>query len=510
MVFIGYVLYLSLVVTLGWVPAAAGAAGIAGLCLCNFAAAQAHVMASARSPVPIRHPPPSTPGPDEQPAWRQYFFGQALADLRYVVDEVIGGCERQLRRFGAQITDFGFGSGSSVWTWPLGVLGWAGLIAGAVAGAVAVAVLVAVHGTVVLIVQGVALALIYLLRFADSALLQVKHVRITCPSCHHRVPYPAYACPGAPACRRRHRDVRPGRYGVFRRTCACGARLPTLLLLGSDRLEAYCPWCEKPLVERAGTAAEIILPVFGATNAGKTRLMLTTVLALSQLDDAAALSMRFADKDTERRFDVIRPRLARGDATPPTSPGELPKAYSLHVTPAKGAERFVHLFDAAGERFASADGMRELRYLERAQSFLFVIDPLAIDSLWRSLAEHERRRLDHLHRVAQPPELVFHQTSDHLERIGVPTKRARLGVAISKADLVERLAALDGIAGDSRRIESWLDERAGLGNMVRAMHHRFGEVRFFLTAAVLDGGAVDHSVLSLMGWLFEGERLPLP
>ena len=40
-----------------------------------------------------------------------------------------------------------------------------------------------------------------------------QDIRMVCPHCYERVPYPAYACPG-PACARRHQDIRPGRFGT--------------------------------------------------------------------------------------------------------------------------------------------------------------------------------------------------------------------------------------------------------------------------------------------------------
>lgn len=118
----------------------------------------------------------------------------------------------------------------------------------------------------------------------------------------------------------------------------------------------------------------------------------------------------------------------------------LPKGYSLRVAPPQGAERVVHVFDAAGEVFASRERTQELRYLRIARTFLFVVDPLSVESFWRSLAEHERRGLDAARRPTQPPDFVFHQTANHLERIGVKTDRARLAVAISKTDLVGTLS----------------------------------------------------------------------
>ncbi len=90
------------------------------------------------------------------------------------------------------------------------------------------------------------------------------------------------------------------------------------------------------------------------------------------------------------------------------------------------------------------------------------------------------------------------------------TDRARLAVAISKTDLVGTLSTLQCVQGSSRSVERWLDRELGMGNMVRWMRLRFGEVRFFLTAAVLNDGAVDASVTTLLRWVAEGEQLRLP
>src|SRR5437764_8775248 len=117
------------------------------------------------------------------------------------------------------------------------------------------------------------------LRGADSALLRVKNIRMVCPACSERVPYPGYVCPGA-GCARRHRDVRPGRFGIMRRRCRCGTRMSTLLLFGSSRMAAFCPYCGHPLEHRPGEAPETVLPFFGATGAGKTLLLFRIITLL--------------------------------------------------------------------------------------------------------------------------------------------------------------------------------------------------------------------------------------
>src|SRR5262249_50308438 len=136
-----------------------------------------------------------------------------------------------------------FKSGDMLWvTWPFGVVGVVGVVVGAVGGALALVAVFAVHAALVGAAHVISWCGIALLRLVDTALLWRRGIRITCGSCHQRVPYPAYECPG-PNCSRHHTDVRPGRYGVFRRVCACGTAMPTLLVLGSHRLRAFCVHC---------------------------------------------------------------------------------------------------------------------------------------------------------------------------------------------------------------------------------------------------------------------------
>jgi hypothetical protein len=467
----------------------------------------AQVMVADPSPMaaPIAHPPSTSPERGKEPAWRQYFFGQALEDLRHVLRRAYARCREITLETGTWITRNLFGDRAPLVTGPIGLVACVGLVIGIAGGAAVVLGVATVHVAVVLVLQVIAFALIYLLRAIDTVLLRIKGIRITCPACYHHVVYPSYDCPGE-RCRLRHRDVRPGPYGVLRRTCHCGTRMPTLLLLGSYRLEAFCPNCRAALAERTGTAAELILPVFGATAAGKTRLMLTMVTALTELSARGGATVTFADADTRRRYQAAKPSIVGAGITRPTTIA-LPRAYSLYLRPERGPQRLVHVFDAAGERYSRSEQVQELRFLRLARSFLFVIDPLSIDAFWSSLSWREQSRLEPFRAVSQSPEFVFQQASENIEAMGVATRKGRLAVAVSKADLLTDLLSSAGVGNDSATIEAWLADRLLLRNLVQHMRYTFGEVGFFLTAAVLDHReAADPSVAELWEWIVGSER----
>jgi hypothetical protein len=435
-----------------------------------------------------------------QPAYRQYFFGQATADLAAVSIITRRRCTSRNQKIATWITRSFFTAGTMGRA--IGAAAMVAFVVAVVVGASVAALALAFYALLVGVGVALARGAVGGLRALDAVLLGLRGIRITCGSCHHRVAYPVYACPQA-GCSLRHDDVRPGEFGILRRTCSCGARMPTLLVLGSHRLQAFCPYCDHALVDSTGTAPEIITPLLGATGAGKTRLMLALVLALEQL-----ATVEFASPDTRVRLGELRPALREGLSTRAT-PRDLPRAYSLYVTAEQGARRLVHLFDVAGERLNRPEDVHELRYLGHARSFLFVLDPLSLDAFWEQLSEAEQQQLASV-RSLRPPQEIFGHTAERIQALGVDTRHARLGVVVSKNDLLRDLRPLAGVGGDSRAIENWLVGSMGLGNLVRAMRHDFGEVYFTYTAAVVNGrGAVDPSVASLSRWLAGGEGLQL-
>ena len=97
-------------------------------------------------------------------------------------------------------------------TWPLGVGGAIGMAAGTVVGAAVTAGCALVH----LLAVGVSAALgagrrSGAARAPIRRVLRVKNIRMVCPDCYERVPYPGYECPGrlhAPSPRRPAGPVR--------------------------------------------------------------------------------------------------------------------------------------------------------------------------------------------------------------------------------------------------------------------------------------------------------------
>jgi hypothetical protein len=370
-------------------------------------------------------------------------------------------------------------------------IGWAlGMAPGCLAGAALLAAIAAVHAAVTAVLFAGARAVAEALRLADSGMLLIKNIRMKCPACYRRVPYPAYLCPGD-GCDRVHLDSRPGRHGILRLRCQCGATLPTLLVASSERPPACCPHpdCLHPLEYRLGEAPEVVLPLFGAPGAGKTQLLYAVV---STMRTADGLETEFADTATTEALADAELYLAPDRAVPRTATA-LPRGRVLRVRHG-GQVRLLQLFDPGGELFYRPETIRELGYMGYALTFILVIDPLAIEKLWSALPPERQHDLAASRSDAPPPDEVYRRTRGELEKMGVRLRKARLAVVFSRADL---LAIPDGVAADD-----WARAVLGLGDLIGSARRQFGEVGVFRTASVRDEyGQLDPSVAELTWWL---------
>ncbi|MCB5164115.1 hypothetical protein LG634_04600 [Streptomyces bambusae] len=426
---------------------------------------------------------PYRPQDEPVPAYRNYFLGQALRDVRQLAllapgEARSGATERcresyRMNAGGPEPGFFGLVRGLSM------VLGH---VLGALLAAPLLAAVLLVHTALVLLVGGAALLVAGLLRAADQVPVWLRGLwrGVMCPHCFERVRHPAYGCPRED-CRRRHGDVRPGRYGLLWHRCQCGQLLPTLrmLMVRSRRLQPFCTYtgCGKPLSREAGHARELALPLIGGRAAGKTQLMAAMTAALEGAATGGGRAFRPADEESAGRFAVAREVLAIGGRPVATRP-ELPRAMSFVL--GRGPwRRLLHVFDTAGERFTRREETDALRYAARARAFVFVLDPLAVGGDWPA----------EVAALASPvhPERVFAPSVLAMRGMGAPLEHSRLAVAISKTDVLDAHGLLPDRRDEDAWARDWLCGELRLGNLVAAMDTHFREVRFFFTSAVLDG-----------------------
>jgi hypothetical protein len=101
-------------------------------------------------------------------------------------------------------------------------------------------------------------------------------------------------------------------------------------MLGSHRLDAFCPKCEEPLPGGSGGEREIVLPVFGASNAGKTQLMVLLVQAVQEKAERMAGTAELGDDYTRDWIKEQSRRIAASGMPHKTGP-DLRPPYVLRL-----------------------------------------------------------------------------------------------------------------------------------------------------------------------------------
>ncbi|MGH3925731.1 MAG: hypothetical protein ACRDTT_23210, partial [Pseudonocardiaceae bacterium] len=395
-------------------PLAAAVTGAIAACvvLIEYATATAWVF---RGTAPIEHlriePPPPDSGPQQRdPAYRSYFFGPVFRDYALAVQAAARhGWERTFTGSPAagrsaesqpnerdsiaqRIFDTWSSIGSrlaldpdltplaKVITFGPMVGGMAGVGLGAAAAAVLATLVSAVFGFLLGLTLLGTVVFAGLLRVAELAMLQIRGITLECGSCHRRAGSPAYGCPycppGNPAL---HRRLIPGSLGVFSHVCRCGNSLPTLLAKGKWKLPAYCQQegCNKPLPVKGLTTPTFHVPVVAGRAAGKTVFMMAGVASLETQARSSEDPSAFEFAALQAKQEYVRVRSALEEAAFGGIGATLPEisvqAFNIYIGPeGSSSRRLMYLYDAAGERYETSDGVATFRFLGHTEGVVLI------------------------------------------------------------------------------------------------------------------------------------------
>lgn len=491
----------------------AGLAGaVAGFAICIVQSVAEYLIACWRVLSHARGLPDRrrafTPPPGGDPARPSYFWGPARSDLRYIRQVAWSRWQNSAGAWLGGLSDMLDTADTGRIVGPPVIGMGIGMVVAVPPAAVLVAVLGLIHELLVGIIIAAVRCTAAVLRTLDNGLLRVRHIKVRCVACFERISYPAYLCPD-PDCPRIHWDIRPGRYGVLRRTCQCGQPMPTTLLLGAGRrLDAICPYraCQQPLEHRPGGEREMLLPIFGAKGAGKT-LLLYGIIKTLRGSAGQGIEVEYADSDTADRMQDFDSVLAQGLSVPVTPPGERSKAYVLRLRVGRH-RRIVQLLDAAGELFYNSQRSADLVYLGAANTFVLVIDPLSIGSYWDRLPPAVRERLTPYRSIARHPRPVYQQTVDRITEMGRRQRASRrLAIVFSRADVIGTGSGPGESTGEA--VRNWAQSALGLAGLLREADSDFREVALFHTAAFHTAafGGSEHTLTDLVRWLMRAEGI---
>lgn len=331
------------------------------------------------------------------------------------------------------------------------------------------------------------LAAIAALRSGDACVRWWYGAAATCPECRWVTGLPAYCCM-ADKCKSIHRDLRPGRLGVWWHRCQCGMHLPTTVLRASKSLDPVCPSCGHQLHKRAGSAPDARIALSGGPGVGKTSLLMRASAALTRGPDSSS-GWKPADAESRLWLREARRLITLWPRTVP-QPTAQPTLLTLHFN-AEHHPRYLHLADIGGSHFTADTNDPMLWQLAMTRRHLLVLDatflPVAREKMGRAALHRAGGREAPASDVGPEAsramvELPYRMLVSQLTRFGGRTRQCSLAVVVAKADVLVALGIPPGTeqpGASSRWIRTWLCTMR-LQNLVDAAEQDFQEVRYFL------------------------------
>jgi hypothetical protein len=341
-------------------------------------------------------------------------------------------------------------------------------------------------------------ALTFLVWGIDTGFRKLNKVSMLCPACHHTSHMPVYVCGN---CSAEHTHLTPGSYGIFKRTCKCGEKLPTTFFNGRSSLEAKCPNCRSNQHSRESTP--ISIPIIGGPSVGKTCFMVSATRGI--LEGAAPRNqwgMSFVNEADKMNFESLSGSMLNGSLPSKTINGHT-SAFNFFLTSKKwSADKLVYFYDPAGESFSEVNSLKGHNYYEHYHGNVFLIDPFSIKEIAGQYESHP----DYQSNV-NPSHASLEETLDRLmiflnEQYGIkPHQKIAKPIAfvINKVDaynlneqigeiaargLMEKDLSIKTMEAAIHNLCYQMLAQAGMNNFLRKIEDKFTNYRFFASSAL--------------------------
>lgn len=431
---------------------------------------------------------------DPQPAKVSYFFGKGYTDLINTIKE---SWSKNLYSAGEQFSEardkglFTFSGGMNL----------IAAISIFTFGSIITAVTTLIHVAVLLLVFACIYIGFSVLWFIDRLYIMINKIKNACPNpdCQASFLIPVYECP---VCGAKHTKLVPGKYGILKRTCLCGTKLPTTFLNGRGKLKAYCPKCDTAL--SGDTASrQYAFPVIGGPSVGKTCFINMAIdQIMNEIAPVNGWKMRFISEIEEKDHDRAMKSLSQGVRLMKTEMDSL-TAYQLMLKlPNEKVNRRIYIYDISGEKFSSSSDVQNNLAYSYADGFIFIIDPLTLSQF--AMEVEDKIDLNAYGASSKDFEDILNIMLINLEKMfGLKDKdtvKRNLAVVINKLDiptLEEKIgdpAVQQYLMNDSNNCKNYIDardaacrnflEEYGAGNFVRTAEAKFKNVRYFTCSAL--------------------------
>ncbi len=435
-----------------------------------------------------------------QPAIKSYFFGKGYRDLGHTIrDSWISNWETAAN-LGSKASEYFSEASIDKWKYLMAIGAGVAAFSVVVFGIAFFLALSAVH----IAILGIFFLLVYLsftMLWGIDKLYRVKNKIFTaCPYCHCKSELPDYLCS---KCRTAHINLIPSSYGIIKRTCNCGAKLPTSFFNGRSKLDAKCRDCGHSLSGIKETTP-ICIPIIGGPSVGKTCYLFAAVKELREkVAPRNSWEMPFLDQVNQDIYDRVLQDFNHGIA--PVKTSELtPTAFNFFIesknwSPAK----ILYFYDAAGEAFHQSSELLSHRFYGYLHGFLIIIDPFSIAELLNEYEENLKRNDTGIRPSETMLEDAFDTMLINLEKNHKIKRDQQVtkpcAVIINKIDAfdledrighkaVKQYMAQHPEIGDFKKAEDLLCieqfKSWGLGNFLRKLEQKFKTYRFYTCSAL--------------------------
>lgn len=248
------------------------------------------------------------------------------------------------------------------------------LISVAVFGSLFTAVFSCIHVSILAVMMALVYFGFILLRTVDTIYCLIKGLGTNCynPGCERKFTLPIYVCP---KCHALHYRLRPSKYGIFKRKCTCGHKLPTTFINGRQKLDSLCPHCNCKAIK--GIHKSLLIPVVGGANAGKTCFISMAIDKIQEEAPNMKLDFQYQYVQGDQYDDNIK-RMKKGTCPQKTNDMAF-KYYNFYLTPhGQKVNHLISVCDIAGEVFANQDIMARQQGYRFADALVVIVDPLSI------------------------------------------------------------------------------------------------------------------------------------
>lgn len=457
-----------------------------------------------------------------QPARTNYFFKQSYVDLKNILALAWKKNFAKAKEHKEKIAD-GFSLNGFVKGLFIAIFNIFAMLAMFIFGTVMCSILSMMHISVLMLFTFFVYSIALILRLFETIYIQMHQIFGACPHCKNHYKIPVYMC----SCGAEHTYLVPGKYGIIKRTCNCGNKLPTSILLGRSKLSAKCPVCTRRLDNSAGEqeVKSICVPVIGGTSVGKTTYITAIIKELfTEVAPKSGVSLQYFDANNQATCTNMVSLYDSGVAQIKTSDLN-PSAYNIFVrSPKSKVTRLIYLYDIAGEAFSTTNALATQRQYEYSKGFIFLIDPLAIPRIRRQFEgtpEYQKH-------AASDKDIndIFDSFMSNLAKLSglSPSQLSKKSCAvvinkIDAFDLSEQLGEGAIISQQNQNpgkefgelmdmtVREFLTSH-GMTNFVKNVDTRFKEVRFFAVSSLghsPDGTKFKSSmVMAPFEWIVSG------